>query len=68
MEKRMKKLKGILLCLIIAIPSWILGKHFEVIGGAVIAIIAGMIVTLFWKDKSNFEEGIKFTSKKILNF
>lgn len=60
--------KGILLCLCIAIPSWFIGKAFPIIGGAVIAIIAGMIVTLFIKDKSAFENGIKFTSKKILQW
>ena len=41
---------GILLCLAIAIPSWFLGKIFPVVGGAVIAIIAGMIITMFWND------------------
>ena len=45
-----------------------LGKQFEIIGGAVIAIIAGMIITLFWKEKGVFEGGIKFTSKKILQW
>ena len=60
--------KGLLLCLIIAIPSWLLGKQFPIIGGPVIAIIAGMIITLFLKDKSTFESGIKFTSKKILQY
>lgn len=60
--------KGLLLCLCIAIPSWLAGKAFPIIGGAVIAIIAGMIVTLFIKDKSAFEGGIKFTSKKILQW
>lgn len=54
---------GILVCLVIAIPSWILGKIFPVIGGAVIAIIAGMIVTMFWNDKGKAEAGIKWTSK-----
>lgn len=68
MKNNIKKWKGILLCLIIAIPSWILGKQFEIIGGAVIAIIAGMVVTLFWKEKGTFEDGIKFTSKKILQW
>ena len=28
--------KGILICLLIAIPSWIIGKMFPVVGGAVI--------------------------------
>lgn len=63
-----KNWKGVLLCLIIAIPSWYLGKMFPIIGGAVISIIAGMIITLFMKDKSAFESGIKFTSKKILQW
>lgn len=63
-----KSWKGFLLCLIIAVPSWFLGKQFPIIGGAVIAIIAGMIITLFLKDKSSFESGIKFTSKKILQW
>lgn len=63
-----KNWKGLLLCLVIAIPSWIFGKQFPIIGGAVIAIIAGMIVTLFFKDKTSFESGIKFTSKKILQW
>lgn len=60
--------KGFLLCLIIAIPSWILGKHFPIIGGPVIAILLGMIITLFIKDKSALEAGLKFTSKKILQY
>lgn len=60
--------KGILLCLCIAIPSWFLGKQFPIIGGAVIAILAGMVITLFLKNKSPFESGIKFTSKKILQW
>ena len=65
---RIKKWKGILLCIIIAIPSWFLGKRFEIIGGAVIAIIVGMVITLIWKNKGMFEGGIKFTSKKILQW
>lgn len=68
MSDIMKKWKGILLCFFIAIPSWLLGKKFEIVGGAVIAIIVGMIITLFWKDKGVYEGGIKFTSKKILQW
>lgn len=61
-----KNWSGIILCLAIAIPSWFLGKIFPVIGGAVIAIIAGMIITMVWNDKGNAEAGIKWTSKVIL--
>ena len=57
---------GIIVCLVIAIPSWLLGKAFPVAGGPVIAIIAGMIVTMFWKNKGKAEAGIKWTSKVIL--
>ena len=59
---------GLLLCLAIAVPSWFLGKLFPIVGGAVIAILAGMVITLFWKKKDPFEPGIKFTSKKILQW
>ena len=33
-----KNSKGILLCLLIAVPSWFAGKAFPIIGGPVIAI------------------------------
>ena len=68
MDFMKKNWKGILICLCIAIPSWFLGKRFPIIGGAVIAILAGMIITLLIKNKSPFEAGIKFTSKKILQW
>lgn len=58
--------RGIIICLTIAIPSWILGRVFPVIGGAIIAIIAGMIITMFWNDKGKAGAGIKWTSKVIL--
>lgn len=60
--------KGILLCLCIAIPSWYLGKLFPIIGGAVIAIILGMVVTQIVNDKKEFETGMKFVSKKVLQW
>ena len=63
-----KNAPGLLLCLVIAVPSWFFGKRFPIIGGAVTAIIVGMIVALFIKDKTKLEAGIKFTSKKILQW
>ncbi|MEA4942046.1 MAG: YeiH family protein [Oscillibacter sp.] len=59
---------GLLVCLAIAVPSWLLGKRFPVVGGAVIAILAGMVITMFLPDKSRLESGIKFASKKILQW
>lgn len=46
-----KNLIGILVCFFIAIPSWLIGKIFPVIGGPVIAILAGMVITCFWTNK-----------------
>ncbi len=60
------KWKGILLCLTVAIPCQFLGRKFPVIGGPVFAILSGMILTSFWREKENFKEGIKWVSKKIL--
>lgn len=60
--------KGILLCLAIAVPCWFLGRQFPIIGGPVFAILAGMVITLLIKDKSPFQGGIAFTSKKILQY
>lgn len=68
MEFANKNWKGIALCLAIAVPSWILGTKFPIIGGAVIAIIAGMVLGMVIKEKKVFESGIKFTSKKILQW
>lgn len=60
--------KGLLICLIIAVPAHLLGKLMPVIGGPVFAILAGMVITLLWKNKGGFQSGIKFTSKKILQW
>lgn len=60
--------KGILLCLAIALPAWYLGKLVPVVGGPVFAILAGMIITLFMKNKDSVKSGITFTSKKILQY
>lgn len=63
-----KNLLGILICLVIAIPSYLLGQQFPIIGGPVFAIILGMIITFFIKDKTKAQPGITFTSKKILQY
>lgn len=66
MNKLTEKIPGILVCLLIAVPAWLLGKQFPVVGGPVIAILAGMIIASFWTPKDSMNKGIKFTSKYIL--
>lgn len=63
-----KNAAGIALCLAIAVPSWFLGRRFEVIGAPVFAIVLGMVITIFLKSKTPFRAGITYTSKKILQY
>lgn len=71
MEFLKQKGQGILLCMAIALPTWIAVKSvhgLEIIGAPIIGILIGMILSSVLKDKSNVKEGIAFTSKKILQF
>ncbi|KMV76082.1 UPF0324 membrane protein, partial [Fusobacterium animalis D11] len=62
------KLNGIILCLILALPAWKLGKEFPVVGGPVFGIIIGVIVALILKNRAKFDTGISFVSKKVLQY
>ncbi|MFA6008233.1 MAG: YeiH family protein [Candidatus Shapirobacteria bacterium] len=63
-----EKGKGILACLLIALPSWFLGKAVPVVGGPVFGIAIGMIAAGLLRDKAGYRSGIAFTSKKILQY
>lgn len=72
-----KKLPGIVLCVCIAGLSSLLATikigsfSFEVIGAPVFAIVIGMLITLIipsFSVSGSMKEGIKFTSKKILQW
>ena len=63
-----KKGPGLALCLLIAIFAWILGKLAPVVGGPVFSILIGMLVTEFMHDRTKVNQGISFTSKKILQY
>ncbi len=62
--------KGVLFAFIIAVPAWLLGKQFEVIGGPVFAIIIGMVLALLVPGRAGepLAAGVKFTSKKVLQW
>ena len=66
MEFMRKNYLGILACFGIAVPAWLLGKAFPIIGGPVLSILFGMLIALFWSDKGKAAAGIKWTSKIIL--
>lgn len=59
---------GLLLCLILAVPCWLLGKAFPLVGGPVFAILSGMVIALFYRNKEKTQAGIAYTSKKVLQY
>jgi len=67
MKTIVNKLPGILTAAIIALPAWILGKSFPIVGSPVLGILFGMILA-FWKRPVIFDDGIKYTSKKLLQY
>lgn len=66
MSTHLRKLPGLLLCLLLALPAWCLGRLFPIIGAPVFAILLGMLLALFYEHRDKAKEGISFTSKYIL--
>lgn len=62
------KFKGIMACLAIAVPAYYLGKLFPLIGGPVFAILLGMCFSRFVINRKDYQGGIAFSSKKILQY
>ncbi len=60
--------RGLLLCLLLAVPCWFLGKLVPVVGGPVFAILLGMLVAAFWTPAAAYKAGIGFVSKKVLQY
>ena len=57
---------GVLIALAIAIAAYFLGKMVPVIGGTVLGITIGILITSLFKLPAKSRKGIKFTSKYIL--
>jgi uncharacterized integral membrane protein (TIGR00698 family) len=57
---------GILLSFAIAAIGYGLGRLIPVVGGAVFSIFFGIVVASVWKRPAEFNTGIRFTSKNIL--
>lgn len=57
---------GIIICLIIAFAGYFLGQAVPVVGGPVFAILIGMVIAIFWKNRKIAQPGIQFSSKIIL--
>lgn len=65
-----RNVSGVALCLVLSIPAWFLGKRFEVIGGPVFAILIGMALAFALRGRRTdaLQPGIKYTSKKVLQY
>ncbi len=80
MTKTKEILPGIALCFSFGIPAWFLGEAFPIVGSPVFAIIIGMLLTMFCPkllsgdvisdvfNGAGFEKGVKYTSKKVLQY
>lgn len=64
----MKQLKGIILCFFLALVASFLGSRLPIVGGAVFAVILGMILNKPVSKLTWASDGIAFTSKKILQY
>lgn len=67
MKKIVDKLPGIALAAVIAIPAWLMGKLVPVVGSPVLGILFGMLLA-FWKRPQQLNDGIAYTSKKVLQY
>lgn len=66
MEKWKQRIPGIIVCLVIAVPAWFLGRKLPLIGGPVFAILFGMVIALIKRPSAEIEIGVKYTSKALL--
>lgn len=64
----MKQLKGIILCFFLALVASLLGSRLPIVGGAVFAVILGMVLNKPVSKLPWARDGIAFTSKKILQY
>lgn len=62
----MKKIQGISLSVIIAVCAWFIGQQVPIIGAPIIAMVLGMLIGKCLKDKTVYQEGLRFASKKLL--
>ncbi|MVB09591.1 hypothetical protein CAFE_02480 [Caprobacter fermentans] len=67
MKQITSKIPGIALTALIAVPAWLLGSAFPVVGSPVLGILFGMLLA-FLKRPALFDDGIRYTSKKLLQY
>lgn len=68
MKKITITLPGIVLAAVIALPAYLIGTLFPIVGSPVLGILSGMLLSSFWRRPVLFDDGIKYTSKKVLQY
>ncbi len=63
-----KNTAGILFSLLLAIAATWLGTMFPIIGAPVFGIVLGIVISNFFGKPEWIKQGVKFTSKKILQY
>lgn len=63
----LQRFPGIALAGVIAVPAWLIGSAFPVVGSPVLGILFGMVLA-FFRRPALFDEGVRFTSKKVLQY
>ena len=53
-----KNVPGALLCLLLSVIAWFLGRLLPIVGGAVIALLLGMLLANFWRFPDTYKAGI----------
>ncbi|MCL2420476.1 MAG: YeiH family protein [Defluviitaleaceae bacterium] len=61
-----KNISGALLCLLIAIPAWLLGRLIPIAGGPIIGLLLGMLLAQTGFIPETCKPGTKETGKRIL--
>ncbi|MFS1664359.1 YeiH family protein [Streptococcus sp. zg-JUN1979] len=57
---------GIGVCLFISIVAWFLGQSYPVIGAPVFGLLMGIVIGMFYTNRTQTATGIAFTSKYLL--
>lgn len=69
MDKIRDLAPGLLFAALLAAPCYAAGLMLPIVGGPVFGILLGMVIAVSWgKRPSVLEAGIKFTSKKVLQY
>jgi uncharacterized integral membrane protein (TIGR00698 family) len=67
MGKLKSVILGIIFCLAITVPAWLLGNYFVTIGGPIFGILFGIAVRAIYPNVlARFSSGVKFTSRTLL--